>query len=138
MSANDIIPYVNAFIKILRAVPIRIKVENLPVVAKSFVTIPVGGGAVRLEIMKNTSLCVHVYRSLTVVHRDSKVDFQMNDRVYTSPPLTRSEDIQELLAALSAFLPEVVDCNHDIEHVTKEIESTMRPLLKRNVTVSCR
>lgn len=136
MSTVNIIPYVNAFIKTIRAVPIRLKVENLPVVAKSFVTIPMGAGAVRLEIVKGATLCVHVYNSLKVVRRDSTVDFQLNNRVYTSPFLTRPDDIQELLTSLSALLPEAFRGGYDTERVTKEIERTMRPLLKRNSPVS--
>lgn len=136
MSKTSIIPYVNAFVKTLRAVLIRFKVENLPVIGKSFVTIPIGAGAVRLEILKTTSLCVHIYGNLKVIRRDSKVDFQINNRQYTSPFLTKPEDIQELLTILGALLPEAVNCNYGIEHVTKEIESAVRPLLKRNIPVS--
>lgn len=137
MSTANIIPNVNAFIKTIQAVPIRFKVENLPAVAKSFVTIPAGPGAVRLEIMKGTTLCIHVYGSLKAVRKDLKVDFQLSNRVYTSPLLTRSEDIAELLTVLGTLLPEVVGKNCDIECVTKEIGSAIHPFLaKRSKTPS--
>lgn len=132
MSTTNIIPHVNAFIKTIRAVPIRVKVENMPVVSKSFITIPVGTGAVKLEIVKSTSLCVHVYNHLEEVHRDSKVHFQLKDRAYTSPLLTKSEDIQALLTTLSTLLPEAVRNGYNTESAAKAIESAILPLLKRN------
>lgn len=131
MSTTNIIPLVNAFIKTIRAVPIRFKVENLPVVSKSFITIPVGTGAVKLEVVKGTTLCVHIYSSLEIVRRDSAVDFLLKNRVYTSPTLSKSEDIQQLLTTLSTLLPEAVRSGHNTECLTKELESAILPLLKK-------
>lgn len=108
MSTANIIPYVNAFVKSIQAVPIRFKVENLPAIGKSFMTIPTGSGAIKLEIVKRAALCVHIYSSQEVIRRDSNPDFQLKNRVYTSTLLTKSENIRELLTALAALLPEAV------------------------------
>lgn len=135
MRATSIIPCVNAFIKTIRATPLRFKVENLPVAAKSFVTIPVGLGAVKLEVLKSTDLCIHVYNRLEIVQRGSKVEFQLKDRVYTSPLLTKSDDIQELLTTLAIFLPEAANCGQNTEYIVKEIECIILPLLKKNAKV---
>lgn len=125
MSTANIIPYVNAFVKTIRSIPIGFKVENLPAIGKSFVTIPAGSGAIKLEIVKSAALCVHAYSRLEVVHRDSKTDFQLKNRVYTSTLLTKSENVQELLTALAALLPEAVRLSYDIERVVKEVECIM-------------
>lgn len=126
------IPHVNTFVKTIRAVPIRCKVENLPVVGKSFVTIPAGSGAVKLEITKGSTLCIHVYSRLEEVRRDSQVDFQLKNRIYASPLLTNPVDAEELLTILATLLPMSIRNGYDAEQLVNEIENAILPLLKKS------